>query len=361
MIDKLEAIAENYKKLGEQLADPEIMSDMDQYKKVTKKWKDLEPIVQKFAEYKKLLNDIAGNKELLADKDGDEELREMAEMELTELEPQQEEMENDLKLLLVPKDPNDSANAIVEIRAGTGGDEAGIFAGDLFRMYTKYVEKRGWRYELMDVNEAEKGGYKEIVFSIFGDEAYGVFKFESGVHRVQRVPQTETQGRVHTSAATVATLLEAEDVEIDINENDLKIDVYRSSGNGGQSVNTTDSAVRITHIPSGIVVTCQDEKSQLKNKDKAKKVLKARLYDLELQKQQAEMKETRQSQIGSGDRSAKIRTYNYPQGRCTDHRINHTSYNLDKVMDGELFEFTEKIQIADNAERMAMMEEESKS
>lgn len=359
MIDKLEAIAENYKNLGEKLADPAIMSDMDQYKKVTKKWKDLEAVVSKFEEYKKLINEIDGNKEIIAD-GSDAELSEMAEMELEELEPQKEPMEDELKMLLVPKDPNDSENAILEIRAGTGGDEAGIFAGDLYRMYVRYIEKRGWKYEIMEVNEAEKGGYKEVVLTIKGDEAYGVFKFESGVHRVQRVPQTETQGRVHTSAATVATLLEADDVDVEINEGDLKIDVYRSSGNGGQSVNTTDSAVRITHLPSGIVVTCQDEKSQLKNKDKAKKVLKARLYDAEMQKQQADLKETRQSQIGSGDRSAKIRTYNYPQGRCTDHRIGFTSYNLDKVMDGDLFDFTEQIKIADSAERMAIMEEQSK-
>jgi peptide chain release factor 1 len=357
MIDKLDAIKESYNEIGKQLSDPQIMADMDQYTKLTKKWKDLEPIVQRYDEYSKILEDIAGNKELLEDKETDPELKEMAEMELEELEPQVSEIEEELKLLLVPKDPNDAENAIIEIRAGAGGDEAGIFAGDLYRMYIKYIEKKAWKYELIDANESEKGGFKEISFTVKGDEAYGIFKYESGVHRVQRVPQTETQGRVHTSAASVATLLEADDVEVELNENDLKIDVYRSSGNGGQSVNTTDSAVRITHLPTGIVVTCQDEKSQLKNKDKAKKHLKAKLYDLEMQKKEDELKENRQSQIGSGDRSAKIRTYNYPQGRCTDHRINFTSYNLDKVMDGDLFDFSENLQIADRAERMAIMEE----
>ncbi|MCB0279666.1 MAG: peptide chain release factor 1 [Calditrichaeota bacterium] len=356
MKDKLESIAASFQNLQEQMSDPAIMSDMERYKKVNQKYKELEPIVAKYQVYKKMQDDITGNKELLNDKSTDSELREMAQLELDELEEKLPEIEEELKLLLVPKDPNDSHNAIMEIRAGTGGDEAGIFAGDLLRMYKKYFEYRGWNYEIQSLSESEKGGFKEVVISVTGDEVYGVLKFESGVHRVQRVPETEAQGRVHTSAATVAVLLESDDIEIEINENDLKIDVYRSSGNGGQSVNTTDSAVRITHLPSGIVVTCQDEKSQLKNKQKAMKHLKAKLYDIELEKQNAKMKSERQSMVGSGDRSAKIRTYNYPQGRCTDHRINFTSYNLDKVMDGDLYEFTEQLQIADRAQKMAIQE-----
>ena len=357
MLDKLENLHEKYKKLQTELANPDVVSDLNKFKKLNKEWKELSPVIEKYKEYQKLIDDISGNKELINDKSTDADLKEMAELELNELEPKQSEMEEELKLMLVPRDPNDSENAIVEIRAGTGGDEAGIFAGNLYRMYVKYAAGKSWKTETLSVNESEKGGYKEIVFQVSGEDVYGALKYESGVHRVQRVPDTETQGRVHTSAATVAVLLESDEVEIEINETDLKIDTYRSSGAGGQHVNTTDSAVRITHLPTNVVVTCQDEKSQIKNRDKAMKHLKVKLYDLELQKQAEKMKAERQLLVGSGDRSAKIRTYNYPQSRCTDHRINLTSYNLDKVMDGDLFEFTEKLQIADRAERMSYMEE----
>lgn len=353
MIDKLESIVESYNELNQQMADPAIMSDMNQFKKISKKLKDLEPIVKKYKEYKTALDNIAGNTELVNDASTDAELKEMAQMELDELNQSKQEMEDELKILLVPKDPNDASDIIMEIRAGTGGDEAGIFAGDLYRMYTKFIESQGWKYEVMSLSEAEKGGFKEIVFAVRGEDVYGKMKFESGVHRVQRVPETETQGRVHTSAATVAVLLESDEIEVEINDNELRIDVYRSSGNGGQSVNTTDSAVRITHIPTNIVVTCQDEKSQLKNKTKAMKHLKAKLYDIQLQAQQEAMKKERQELVSSGDRSAKIRTYNFPQGRFTDHRINLTLYSLDKIMDGHISDAIEQLAIADTAAKMA--------
>jgi peptide chain release factor 1 len=357
MLDKLKNLNEKHKKLEVELSNPDVVSDLSKFKKLNKELKELSPVISKYKEYKKILDDISGNKELIEDKETDSDLREMAELELSELDPRKAEIEEELKLMLVPRDPNDSENAIVEIRAGTGGDEAGIFAGNLYRMYVKYAAARSWKTEVLSIHESEKGGYKEIVIQVSGEDVYGALKYESGVHRVQRVPDTETQGRVHTSAATVAVLLESDEVEIEINETDLKIDTYRSSGAGGQHVNTTDSAVRITHLPTNVVVTCQDEKSQIKNRDKAMKHLKVKLYDIEMQKQAAKMKVERQLLVGSGDRSAKIRTYNYPQSRCTDHRINLTSYNLDKVMDGDLFEFTEKLQIADLSERMSYTEE----
>jgi peptide chain release factor 1 len=357
MIEKLKSIAATYNDLNAQMSNPDIMSDMDKFKKVSKRLKDLEPIILKYTEYKTVLENIDGNKQLLADASTDLELKEMAEMELEELEASEESLEAELKLLLVPKDPNDSLDAIMEIRAGTGGDEAGIFAGDLYRMYSKFIEDKGWKQEVISLNEAEKGGFKEIVFAVRGEQVYAHLKFESGVHRVQRVPDTETQGRVHTSAATVAVLLESDEIEVEINDNDLRIDVYRSSGNGGQSVNTTDSAVRITHIPTNTVVTCQDEKSQLKNKLKAMKHLKAKLYDFELQKQQESMKKERQQLVSSGDRSAKIRTYNFPQGRFTDHRIGLTLYNLDKIMDGHISDAIEQLRMADITARMGVQVE----
>jgi peptide chain release factor 1 len=356
MIDKLEYIVESHRKLNEQLADPKIMSDLDNYKKLTKKVKELDPIIAKFHDYKKIIDGIQGNKEILKDPSVDAELKEMAQMELEEYEQKVPIFEEDLRLLLVPKDPNDEKNAIVEIRAGTGGDEAALFAGELYRMYCKYCDIQDWKHELMSFTESEKGGFKEIIMMVTGYSSYGTFKYESGVHRVQRVPETETQGRVHTSAATVATLLESEDINIDLAENDIRIDVYRSSGNGGQSVNTTDSAVRVTHLPTGMIVTCQDEKSQLKNKIKATKILKARLYDIEMQKQQASLKNERLSMVGTGDRSAKIRTYNFPQSRCTDHRINLTSYNLDRVMNGEISEFIEQLKLADRSAKLGNIE-----
>jgi peptide chain release factor 1 len=285
----------------------------------------------------------------------DDELIAIAREELFELKQKREQLEEDIKHLLIPKDPNDAKNAIVEIRAGTGGDEAAIFAGDLFRLYNRFCEINHFKVDIMNSNPSERGGFKEIIFSVSGEDAYGKLKFESGVHRVQRVPETETQGRIHTSAASVVILAEAEDVDVEINQNDLRVDVFRSSGPGGQSVNTTDSAVRITHIPTGIVVTCQDEKSQLKNKNKALKVLKARLLDKAMQEQSENISSQRRIMVAGGDRSAKIRTYNYPQGRVTDHRVNFTLYKLDKILEGEIDEFIEKLQLADRAERMEQL------
>jgi peptide chain release factor 1 len=319
--------------------------------KISKEYKDLEKIVVKYDAYSKLLNDIAGAKDLLMN-EKDEDLREMAKEELNELQPQQEIMEKELKELLIPKDPNDSRNVILEIRGGTGGDEAAIFAGDLFRMYQRYSERNGLRMSVMDFTEGSTGGYKEIVVKLEGEDVYGKLKFESGVHRVQRVPVTESQGRVHTSAATVAVLPEAEEVDVEINMNDVRVDTFNSSGAGGQSVNTTYSAVRLTHIPSGLVVSCQDERSQLKNKDKALNVLRSRLYEIELRKQNEAISSQRKSMVGSGDRSDKIRTYNYPQSRVTDHRIGYTVYNLPAVMEGDINDFIEQLRIAEMASRM---------
>jgi peptide chain release factor 1 len=351
LIDKLEAIYNRFKEVSQLITDPSVMSDMKRYIQLNKEYKDLEEIVQAYKEYKNVLDNVASSKEIL-NTEKDEEFREMAKMELDDLNERAEQLEEEIKILLVPSDPQDSKNAIVEIRAGTGGDEAAIFAGDLFRMYLKYCETKGWKTEVVDINEGTSGGYKEIVMNVSGNKVYGTMKYESGVHRVQRVPQTETQGRVHTSAATVAVLPEADEFDIDLKMNDIKKDTYCSSGPGGQSVNTTYSAVRLTHLPSGLVVTCQDQKSQLKNFDKALKVLRTRLFDMEYKKYLDEIASKRKTMVSTGDRSAKIRTYNYPQGRVTDHRISLTLYNLSAIMDGDIQEIIDSLQVAENAEKL---------
>lgn len=351
MIDKLEAIKDRFEEVGQLIVQPDAMADMKQFSKLSKEYKDLEKIVDKYSSYKNILDGIKSAKSLL-DTEKDEEFREMAKMELDELQPQKEEIESDLKQLLIPKDPNDSKDVILEIRAGAGGDEASIFAGDLLRMYTKFCEKQGWKMSISDFVEGTAGGYSKLVANVSGNDVYGILKYESGVHRVQRVPATETQGRVHTSASSVAVLPEADDVEVDIDLNDVRRDEFCSSGPGGQSVNTTYSAIRLTHMPSGIVVQCQDQKSKLKNYDKALKELKSRIYAIELQKQQDEIGAERKSMIGSGDRSDKIRTYNYPQGRVTDHRIGYSQHNLPQVMDGNIMEFIERLRIAENADKL---------
>ncbi|NOX37989.1 MAG: peptide chain release factor 1 [Calditrichaeota bacterium] len=351
MIEKLKLLENRFEELSRQMADPAIAGDPEKYTELAKEYAELEEIVKTFREYQQVVNQLEESREILRESD-DPEMRELAREELNALEPRKEQLEKRLQRLLIPPDPNDAKNAIVEIRAGTGGDEAAIFAGDLFKMYNKYCEEKGWKVEILSASPSERGGFKEIIFLVNGKGAYGRLKFESGVHRVQRVPETETQGRIHTSAASVVVLPEVEDVEVEIDPNDLRIDVYRASGHGGQHVNTTDSAVRITHIPTGIVVTCQDERSQLKNKAKAMKVLKARLYDLEQQKRQQELTSQRRSIIRSGDRSEKIRTYNFPQGRVTDHRINLTLYRLDEILEGNLDILIDEIQLAEQSERL---------
>ncbi|MEQ9424354.1 MAG: peptide chain release factor 1 [Cyclobacteriaceae bacterium] len=351
MIEKLEEIKHRFEEVSQLIVQPEAMTDMKKYSKLNKEYKDLEKIVKKYDEYTKAKSDIEGSKEILAN-EKDAELREMAKMELDELEPKVEELEEDLKQLLIPKDPNDSKDVVLEIRAGTGGDEAAIFAGDLYRMYQLYAESLGWNISVLNINEGTSGGYKEIVASVTGDDVYAKLKFESGVHRVQRVPKTESQGRVHTSAATVAVLPEAEEVDVEVDMKDVRKDTFRSSGAGGQHVNKTESAVRLTHNPSGLVVECQDGRSQHANFDQALKVLRSRLYEMELKKQQSEIAGQRRSMVGSGDRSDKIRTYNYPQSRVTDHRIGYSSHNLPTVMDGNLGDFVEQLRIAEHAEKM---------
>ena len=348
MFDKLDFITEKYDELARKVSDPEIINNQPVWQKHIKEMGEMEPIVKKYTEYKKAKTELADAKELL--ETGDEEMRELAKMEIGELEEKIETAEEELKVLLLPKDPNDEKNVILEIRAGTGGDEAALFGADLLRMYTRYAERNRWKTELMDMNETGIGGVKEAVMLIKGKGAYSRLKFESGAHRVQRVPETESSGRVHTSAATVAVLPEVDDVEIDLDPNDVRVDVYRASGNGGQCVNTTDSAVRLTHEPTGLVVTCQDEKSQIKNK--AFKVLKSRLYDLEMQKQQDEIAGQRKSQVGSGDRSERIRTYNFPQGRVSDHRIGLTLYKLESFLDGDIDEIVDGLITDDQAKKM---------
>ena len=356
ILSRLDGLKLKYEETGQKLTDPEVIADVKQFVQLNKEYKELEPIIETSERYRTALANLAEAKDILSN-DKDEEMREMARGEITELEPAIEQMEEQIKLLLIPKDPQDSKNAIMEIRGGTGGDEAAIFAGDLLRMYTKFVEKRGWKYEINSASEGSSGGFKEVVMKVTGDGVYGVLKYESGVHRVQRVPQTETQGRVHTSAASVAVLPEAEEFDLEINMNDVRKDIFCASGPGGQSVNTTYSAIRLTHIPTGIVVQCQDQKSQLKNFDKAFEELRTRIYNLEYQKYLDEIASKRKTMVSTGDRSAKIRTYNYPQGRVTDHRINLTLYNLAAVMDGDIQEIIDKLQVAENAERLRASEE----
>lgn len=345
MLDKLKKIAEKYKELETELSDPGIMKDMNRYKKVMREHSHLSEVVAGYEQYRVILEECNDAKQLI-EEEQDPEMKEMAKEELSGLEKKQEALEIQLKKLLIPKDPLDGKNIIMEIRAGTGGDEAALFAADLYRMYSKFAEQNKWKIEVMNANEIGIGGFKEISFSIAGKNVYGNLRYESGVHRVQRVPTTESGGRVHTSAVTVAVLPEAEETDIDIKTEDLKIDVFRSSGPGGQSVNTTDSAVRITYLPTGVVVTCQDEKSQIKNKAKALRVLRARLYEAEEAKKQSERAENRRNQVGSGDRSERIRTYNFPQNRVTDHRINLTLYKLESIIQGELAEVIENLKVA---------------
>lgn len=351
ILDKLKGIEKRFQDISDLISLPETISNQKKYVQLNKEYRELEPVVQAFIEYKDILSNIKTSKEILAE-EKDEEMRQMAKMELEELEQKREEKEDEIKVLLLPQDPEDEKNAIVEIRAGTGGDEAGIFAGDLFRMYTKYCEEKKWKIEITNITESSSGGYKEIIFNVSGESVYGILKYESGVHRVQRVPKTESQGRVHTSAASVAILPEAEEFDIELKDEDIRKDTYCSSGPGGQSVNTTYSAIRLTHIPTGIVVTCQDEKSQIKNHKSAMRELRARLYNLEYQKRMSEIAAKRKTMVSSGDRSAKIRTYNFPQGRVTDHRINLTLYNLQDVLNGNINEIIEKLQLAENAEKL---------
>ncbi len=351
MLDKLEAIKDRFEDVSQQLIQPDAMSDMKKYKSLNKEYKDLEKIVIEYRKYQSLLSNIENAKQVIST-EKDEEFREMAKEELDELIPQVDEMEELIKNLLIPKDPNDSKDIIIEIRAGAGGDEASIFAGDLHRMYSRFAEKQGWKMELIDAQEGTSGGFKEIISSISGEDVYGKLKFESGVHRVQRVPATETQGRIHTSVASVVVLPDVEEFDIELDMNDIRKDLFCASGPGGQSVNTTYSAVRLTHIPSGIVAQCQDQKSQLKNFDKALKVLRSRVYEVELAKKNEEEGAQRKSMVGGNDRSDKIRTYNYPQGRVTDHRIGYTVYNLPNVMDGLIDDFVEQLRIAESAERL---------
>lgn len=351
LLQKLEAIHIRFVEVGKLIVDPEIIADMKRYVKLNKEYKDLEEIDEVYKKYKNVIENLENSKALLQEED-DPEMREMAKMEIDELENVRPEMEEHIKMLLIPKDPEDEKSAIMELRAGTGGDEAAIFVEDCFRMYTMFFKERGWSYEVVNSNEGTVKGYKEITLNIDAPAAYGVLKFESGVHRVQRVPETESQGRVHTSAITVAVLPEAEDVDFELNMSDVRKDTYRASGAGGQHVNKTESAVRLTHIPTGVVAECQDGRSQHKNMEKAVSMLRSRLYQIELDKIQSERAEQRKSLVSTGDRSAKIRTYNYPQGRITDHRINKTMYKLDAFMNGDIQEMIDALKMAENAEKL---------
>ncbi|WP_418683242.1 peptide chain release factor 1 [Alistipes putredinis] len=351
ILTRLDGLKLKYEEIGQKLTDPEVIADVKQFIQFNKEYRELEPIIEASERYRTAIANLAEAKDILAN-DKDEEMREMARGEIAELEPKIETLEEEIKLLLIPKDPQDAKNAIVEIRGGTGGDEAAIFAGDLMRMYTKYIESKGWKYEITSFSEGTAGGYKEVVMKVTGNNVYGTLKYESGVHRVQRVPQTETQGRVHTSAAAVAMLPEAEEFDVEISMNDIRKDIFCASGPGGQSVNTTYSAIRLTHIPTGIVVQCQDQKSQLKNFDKAFEELRTRVFNLEYSKYLDEIASKRKTMVSTGDRSAKIRTYNYPQGRITDHRINYTIYNLSAFMDGDIQDCIDHLIVAENAERL---------
>ena len=358
MYDKLEDLLIRYEDITAELSNPAVVEDQARFRKLMKEQNDLLPIVTAYKEYKECKQAVEDSLAML-EEESDEEMRELAKEELNSSKARIEELEQELKILLLPKDPNDDKNVIVEIRAGAGGDEAALFAYEIYRMYVKYAERNRWKSELISVNENGIGGFKEVVFMISGQGAYSKLKYESGVHRVQRVPETESQGRIHTSTITVAIMPEAEEVDVELDMNDCKIDVFRASGNGGQCVNTTDSAVRLTHIPTGIVISCQDEKSQIKNKEKALKVLRAKLYELELEKKQSEEAAARRSQVGTGDRSEKIRTYNFPQGRVTDHRIKLTLHRLDDILSGDLDEVIDSLIAADQAAKLANMNEEA--
>ena len=351
LLNKLDGLVNRFKEIGILITDPNVINDIKRYVKLNKEYKDLEHIVAARNEYKTALDNIEEAK-IILENESDAELREIAKDEFEKYNEQIPILEEKIKLLLIPSDPQDEKNAIVEIRGGTGGDEAAIFAGDLYRMYVKYCESKGWQVEVTDFNEGTSGGYKEIVFSVSGENVYGILKYESGVHRVQRVPQTETQGRVHTSASTVAVLPEADEFDIELKDSDIRVDIFCASGHGGQSVNTTYSAIRLVHIPTGITVQCQDEKSQIKNKAKAMIELRSRIYNMEYQKHLDEIASKRKTMVSTGDRSAKIRTYNYPQGRVTDHRINLTLYNLSSIMDGDLQPIIDQLIVAENAERL---------
>ncbi len=357
MIEKLRIVKQRFDEVADLIIQPDIIMDQKRYVRLNKEYKDLQKIVQKGKEYERVLSNLEEAKEIISD-GSDAEMVEMAKMELEAANEKLPGLEEDIKFLLIPQDPEDEKNVIMEIRAGTGGDEASIFAGDLYRMYTKFASDKGWKVELEDLSEGTSGGFKEIIFSISGEEVYGTLKFESGVHRVQRVPQTETQGRVHTSAATVMVLPEAEEFDIDLKMSDVRVDYFCASGPGGQSVNTTYSAVRLTHVPTGIVAQCQDQKSQHKNKDKAFKVLRSRIYEVELEKKLQEDSAKRKTLVASGDRSAKVRTYNYPQGRVTEHRIGLTLYDLSNVMNGDLHKIIEELKLAENAEKLKATESE---
>jgi peptide chain release factor 1 len=351
MLEKLEAIYKRWEEIGEQMNNPEVVADMKRYIKLSKDYKELQAVVNSYKKYKNILDNLESTKEMLKT-EKDEEFRELAKEELNEMIKQKGTMEEEIRIMLIPEDPQDKKNAIVEIRAGTGGDEASIFAGDLYRMYLKYCETKGWKPELVDMTEGTVGGFKEVIFNIAGENVYGQMKYESGVHRVQRVPKTETQGRVHTSAASVVVLPEADEFDIDLKDSDIKKETFCSSGPGGQSVNTTYSAVRLTHIPTGIIATCQDQKSQIKNLAKAMTVLRTRIYELEYKKYLDDITSKRKTMVSTGDRSAKIRTYNWPQGRVTDHRIGLTMYNLPNIINGDIQEFIDQLQLAENAERL---------